>query len=302
LGADDWLAYVADSSGGGDGRSGASPAPQVGPGGDGARPTWLEVDGNADPASGDEGAYVPWPQRRGPAYPGDFWHSMGRDAKEMPLVLWDDTKAIVASPPAWVMILGSGAAGISLNAAGVDDAVEHHYNVHGPQLNSFWDQVGDYGGHPGAHFAVAGLMYAGSLYAGDTKTYEVSKSLISALSINGVFTMGLKAAARTRAPNGDGWGWPSGHTSSSFTFAAVMTEHYGPWVGAPLYAFAGYVGYQRIDTRVHDFSDVISGALIGAAIGHVVAGNHEIKVLGMDVLPWQDPRREAVGVMLVGSF
>jgi membrane-associated phospholipid phosphatase len=157
------------------------------------------------------------------------------------------------------------------------------------------------GGNPGLHFALAGAAYFASQANDDVKTYEVSKSMLSALSINGLMTMGLKVAARTESPNGDEFGWPSGHTSSSFCFAAVMYEHYGPAVGLPLYAFASFVGYERIDARNHDFNDVISGAMIGMAIGHVVAGNHRPKVLGMDVLPYTDPRG-GVGLLLTREF
>jgi membrane-associated phospholipid phosphatase len=106
----------------------------------------------------------------------------------------------------------------------------------------------------------------------------------------------LKVAVRTRSPNGDPLGWPSGHTSSSFTFATVIWEEYGPCAGVPAMLFAGYVGYERIDARNHDFSDVISGALIGLAIGHAVTQNHMPRILGFDIAPYVDPASGAVGV------
>ena len=98
-----------------------------------------------------------------------------------------------------------------------------------------------------------------SLAGHDVKSYETSKTLISALIINGLADIALKEAVRTRSPNGDPLGWPSGHTSSSFTVATVIYEEYGPLAGVPLFAFASFVGYERIDARNHDFSDVISG-------------------------------------------
>ena len=49
--------------------------------------------------------------------------------------------------------------------------------------------------------------------------------------------------------------------------------------------FAAFVGYERIDARNHDFSDVVSGALLGMAIGHAIAQNNKHKFLGMDVVP-----------------
>jgi hypothetical protein len=261
-----------------------------------------ETGGDANAGSAPYGrGYVPYEKRRGPAYPGDIWHSLGRDAKEFVPMVWDDTKVVFTKPISLILLGASGAAGIALSGDRGNDQVARHFLENGGQLNQFWDQVGDVGGNPGLHFALAGAAYFGSQAMGDTKTYEVSKSMLSALSINGLLTMGLKVASRTESPNGDEFGWPSGHTSSSFCFAGVMYEHYGPAVGLPLYAFAAFVGYERIDARNHDFNDVISGALIGMAIGHAVAGNHQPKVLGMDVLPYSDPRG-GVGILLMREF
>jgi len=252
----------------------------------------------AEEAPDKSGGPTPWPQRRGPAYPGDFWHSFGRDAKELPATIWDDTKATFTDPVALIGIGAAGITGIALNAAGSDDRVADHFTKHGSQLNKFWDTVGDVGGNPGTHFAVAGAMYFAALARNDTKTYEASKTLINALAINGLATLALKGIVRTRSPNGDPFGWPSGHTSSSFCFATVMYDQYGPWVGVPLLAFAGYVGYERIDARNHDFSDVVSGAMLGMAIGYAVSRNHQFKVLGMDLLPYGNDRG-AVGLALL---
>jgi hypothetical protein len=217
----------------------------------------------------------------------------------MPQTLWDDTKATFTNPWSLGGIAAAGAAGIALSASGTDNQVSDHFTRHGSQLNTFWDTVGDVGGNPGTHFAVAGAMYFTSLARMDKVNYEKSTTLINALAINGLSTLALKGLVRTRSPNGDPWGWPSGHTSSSFTFATVIFEEYGPWVGAPFLAFATYVGYERIDARNHDFSDVISGALLGMAIGHAVAQNHMPRILGFDIIPTVDPARDAVGVAAV---
>ncbi|HOF18159.1 MAG TPA: phosphatase PAP2 family protein [Phycisphaerae bacterium] len=265
------------------GPAAAAPAPS------GAN-TWLTLAaGNADKAPASDKAlektYVDWRTRRGPAYPGDFWRSLGRWGKEMPATLWDDTKAVATNPWSLAGIAAAGVTGIVLNASGSDNRVADHYTKHGHQLNKFWDNVGDVGGNPGTHFAVAGAMMLSSLAANDAKNYEKSRTLINALAINGLTTMALKGITRTRSPNGDPLGWPSGHTSSSFCFATVIWEEYGPLYGAPLMGFAAFVGYERIDARNHDFSDVVSGALLGMAIGHAIAQNNKHKFLGMDVVP-----------------
>ena len=245
---------------------------------------------------------APWQSRRGPAYKGDWLHSFGRDAKELPLTLWDDTKATFTNPWALLGLGAAGAVGIVINASGSDNRVADHYTRHGSQLSKFGDMVGDVGGNPGTHFSIAGLMYFTSLATDDVKGYETSKALINALAINGLTTLALKGLVRTHSPNGDPCGWPSGHTSSSFTLATVLGEAYGPWVGVPLFAFASFVGYERIDARNHDFSDVLSGALMGIAIGHAVMQNHKFKVFGFEIIPWADPAQGTVGLALTRRF
>jgi len=289
----------------------------------GSRPggLWLAEGGGSDPAvirtdlpvgPGDEQppADAPaadpqpehWKTRRGPAYKNNWLHSFGRDGKEMAFTMWDDAKHTFTDPWALAGLAAAGAVGIAVNGADCDNTVADHYKRHGSRLDKCMDNVGDVGGNPGLHFGVAGAMYFASLAADDVKTYETSKTLINALAINGLTTLALKGIVRTRSPNGDPMGWPSGHTSSTFCLATVLYEAYGPLVGVPLFAFAGFVGYERIDARNHDFSDVLSGALIGIAIGHAVMQNHKPRVLGFEVLPWADPSGNAVGLALTKRF
>jgi len=266
--------------------------------------TWLDLGeqlaqntGEKPPGADGKAPYVPRAERRGPAYPNDFWPSFGRDGKEFVWMLWDDAKATATNPFSLVCLGLAGATGIALSGENGNDQVERHFDKHAG-INDFWDTVGDAGGNPGLHFAVAGTMYFTGMIRGDTKTYEVSKTLLSALALNGMATLALKAAAHTESPNGEEAGWPSGHTSSTFCMATVLYEAYGPWMGIPAFAFASFVGYERVDARNHDFSDVISGALIGIAIGHAVARNHEMKIFGMDVIPYADPYRGGMGLAL----
>ncbi len=243
-----------------------------------------------------------WSKRRGPAHPGDVWGSFGRDVVEFRATIWDDTKATFTDPWGLAGMAAAITAGVVLDVANTNGRVADHCTKNRSQLNSFWDSVGDVGGNPGAHLAVAGAMYFSALYREDTKNYEIAKALINALAINGLTTLGLKGIANSESPNGDNFGWPSGHSSSTFCLATVMHEAYGPWVGVPLFAFASFVAYERVDARNHDFNDVISGALIGIVIGHVVYQHHKPRIFGMDVLPYANPGTGAVGVSLSKSW
>lgn len=254
------------------------------------------------PPPGEAKPYVPWRQRYGPAYPDDPWRSAGRWAQELPATLLDDT-VFTFTDPAALIVMTAGIGGGAIVSCTADSDVADHYRQHGHCLPGWLDNLGDTIGHPGVHFGVAGAMYVSSLVRESPRDYERSKTLINALAINGLFTLALKGIADTDVPNGNDYGWPSGHTSSSFCFASVMHRQYGWRVGLPCYVAAAFVGYERVDARNHDLSDVVSGALIGIAIGHAVARNHDqrLELLGMDVVPYS-PRSGGVGLALVGSW
>jgi membrane-associated phospholipid phosphatase len=64
--------------------------------------------------------------------------------------------------------------------------------------------------------------------------------------------------------------FPSGHTSDAFALATSLSIAYPKWyVIIPSYAWAGAVGYSRMDLGVHYPSDVLMGAVIGAGSGYL---------------------------------
>ncbi len=59
--------------------------------------------------------------------------------------------------------------------------------------------------------------------------------------------------------------FPSGHTSIAFANATSLSLQYPKWyVIAPVYLWAGTIGYSRIQLGMHYPSDVLAGALVGA--------------------------------------
>lgn len=64
--------------------------------------------------------------------------------------------------------------------------------------------------------------------------------------------------------------FPSGHTSDAFALATSLSIAYPKWyVIIPSYAWAGAVGYSRMDLGVHYPSDVLAGAIIGAGSAYL---------------------------------
>lgn len=260
-------------------------------------------------AEADRGAQVdvdpadlPWRQRRGQAYPGRFWPSLGHDVLEWPETLVDDVKATATSNVSLALFAAAGVSGAALANSDADDKVNDHYEKHGAQLGSFADDVGDVSGSAALHFGIAGSAYVAGMALDDDKTARSAKAMVNALALTGVTTLALKSAVDTDRPNGTGGGWPSGHASGSFCFATVVYHEYGFWPGAGAYAAATFSAYQRIDSQYHYLSDVVSGALIGVAFGHAVAGNHKPEILGMDVVPYVGPETGAVGLALTKQW
>ncbi len=256
-----------------------------------------ELDDQEDPPGA--GASATKRHRSGPL-PG-FWGTVRRDVEEMPSQLWEDGKAVYTSPEKLVVFGLTYGGSLAVQQSGVDDTVEDHFSGHRTFKNNWRDGFAAVG-NPGTHFGLAGLWYLIGQQKMDEKTYEVGKTLFSALAINGLTTMAGQAASWDRSPNGE-WGtFPSGHTSSSFTFASVMHEAYGPWVGAPLYALSALVGYERLESGEHYLSDVIMGAVMGLVIGHTVAGEHKLEFLGGRIAPFVDPYTQTSGLAWVKSF
>ncbi len=149
-------------------------------------------------------------------------------------------------------------------------------------------------------------LYGYSLWTQNSELHGLTDTLFSSFSLAGITTVLLKAAVNSDRPdnslNGGQFGFPSYHTASTFSIAAVLDEYYGPRVGLPAYTFAGLVGWSRIDERDHDLSDVIFGAALGYVIGKSVARRHYDRDYGIRLLPYIYTPDEAVGVSVETRF
>ncbi|MBN2563209.1 MAG: phosphatase PAP2 family protein [Phycisphaerae bacterium] len=230
-----------------------------------------------------------------------FWETVKRDVKDMPGDLWRDTQRVYANPVNLV-ILGTAYGGcLALQETGPDDTVEDRYRHGHHTFKEDWRDAFGAAGNPGTHFALAGLWYLIGQQRADEKTYEVGKTMFSALIISSLTTTIGQAASWDRAPNGE-WGtFPSGHTSSSFCMASVLHEAYGHAVGIPLYGLATLVAMERIDSNEHYFSDVMMGAVVGTMIGHSVASGRDPEFFGWKVLPYASPNG-GTGVALMKTM
>jgi hypothetical protein len=256
-----------------------------------------EADGpDGDAASTGDGSYA----TRRPPLPG-LAQTVKRDVKHMAGDLRGDTKRVYGNPLNLVILGVSYGGALAVQQSGPDDTVEDHFNRH-HAFSHDWNDAFAAAGNPGTHFALAGLFYLVGQQAQDEKTFEVGRTLFSALIINGLTVLAGQAATWDRSPNGE-WGtFPSGHTSSTFVVASVMHEAYGPLVGVPLYGLGALVGISRLDDREHYLSDVLFGAVLGTVIGHSVASGRDPEIFGWKVVPYADPQGGATGVAFVRTI
>ncbi len=234
----------------------------------------------------------------------DIWHQMGHEALSLgQRDFWRGFKSSFWDLPNVLLLTATMGGSVAIRETGVDDTIRNR--THGSRALGDMDETIQILGHPATHFAATGVLWLVSDLTKDVKEHEVAKALTQALAVNGVTTLLLKASTNTRTPDGEHFGWPSGHTSSAFTTAAVLNEYYGPWVGVPSFALAGLVGYQRIDSRVHDFSDVVFGAMLGYVIGTSVARDDKARfpeLFGMKVIPYLEPESGTAGLALLKQW
>jgi hypothetical protein len=226
------------------------------------------------------------------------------DLEEWPdRIIEDSNEAFLRSDNLTALLLAGGAS-IAMHNTDADDNLNDNFRRH-RVFRDFTDESFNIIGNPGTHFAVTGLWYVLSADKEDDFNRERAWTMMTALSVSGLTTAGLKAIRHNDTPNGKRCAWPSGHTSSSFAVAAVLDEFYGPKVGIPAYALAGLVGYRMMDTRDHWASDVVFGATLGWVVGHTIADKHKkLEIADFDVLPYGGTGGDdaVMGVSLVKRF
>ena len=175
----------------------------------------------------------------------DLWHQMGHEALELGSHdFWHGYKTTFWNLPNVLALTGTMGASLAIQGTGVDATVRERTKGHST-LGHMSEPL-QILGHPATHFAATGVLWLGSTLTQDMREHEVAKALTQALAVNGVTTLMLKAAANTRSPDNEHFGWPSGHTSSAFTAAAVLTTlSAGSWDNLPIRVLKTGSGHGR---------------------------------------------------------
>ena len=101
--------------------------------------------------------------------------------------------------------------------------------------------------------------------------------MVGGYALSAIITHGAKVIVRRDRPfitypdvikktEGGGYSFPSGHTSAAFYAATSISILYPKWyVIGPSFFWASAVGYSRMYQGVHYPTDILAGALVGAA-------------------------------------
>lgn len=232
-----------------------------------------------------------------------WWESAKVDLAGLPNRLVEGSKDTFLRADNMTALLLAGGASVAMHDSEADKNLAQNFSRH-RSFHGFPDEGLGIIGSPAFHFPAAGLWYAISAENQDELNKKRAGTMMTALSVSGLVTVGLKAIRDNETPNGGKWAWPSGHTASSFTVASVLDEFYGPKVGIPAYALASLVAYRMMDTGGHWGSDVVFGATLGWVVGHTIAGKHKnLELAGFELMPYvTDFDGAASGICLVKQF
>ena len=216
---------------------------------------WLGVAVvGAEPPVPDPPVLPPPPERQEPAL------------KQFPRELLRNFGALFSKENAAPLLIGGAAAAV---AAIPNKRLEGYFRDKEP---SPFRHPGDIAG---AKWVAAPSLAGFLLISRTTKNKRFRSfayTLAQGYAVNQALIGGIKEAVRRKRPNGADYdSFPSGHTSGAFTWATVVSHHYGKKAGIPAYITAVYMGYARMDDRAHRLTDVVAGAALGYVVGRTVA-------------------------------
>src|SRR6185312_3215898 len=147
------------------------------------------------------------------------------------------------------------------------------------QTASLWSNIG-----LGLELGSSALAYGIGCGEHRSRLRDAGFTALAGMGAAGTVDLALKLAFNRQFPttaNGAGkfWGggrsFPSGHSATSFAFAAVIAHRYpkNKWVKWSAYALAAGVSLSRYPAKKHFPSDILMGATLGYVTGTYLAAH-----------------------------
>ncbi|HJV33824.1 MAG TPA: phosphatase PAP2 family protein [Geomonas sp.] len=112
------------------------------------------------------------------------------------------------------------------------------------------------------------------------------RNLLANQLLNSTLRLAFNYTGLGRRPNGNGYGFPSGHVAFAGAGASFLEERYGWQYGVPAWLLTGYVAWVRVDNNDHHARDVIAAAALAYGIGKLFVtpenATHLAPVIGPD--------------------
>ncbi|MGN6427362.1 MAG: bifunctional phosphatase PAP2/diacylglycerol kinase family protein [Leifsonia sp.] len=189
--------------------------------------------------------------------------------------------------------------------ARADEAVARRINARrtGVGADAFWRLFTGAADHGKLWFAVAGLLVAiGKPKAAARGLASLGLASLVANVVGKRLVGGQRPALTSipvsrrldRSPTSPSF--PSGHTASAVAFAAGVALE-SPAAGAALVPLAAGVGYSRLHTGAHWFSDVAGGAAIGAGAALAL----KAVTASRPLIPTQEPTAETIALPVLAD-
>ncbi len=176
-------------------------------------------------------------------------------------------KALFSQDNLQPLLIGAAATGVAVIP---EQNVESYFTNHPEQIESVTESGEIMGNEFILSPVIGGLFVAGRI-GGGRRFQSMTYALTQGFLVNGAITGSVKYAVGRTRPNGeDNLSFPSGHTSTSFMWATVLSRSYGLKAGVPAYIAATYVGATRLEENAHHLTDVVAGAAIGYLVGRTV--------------------------------
>jgi membrane-associated phospholipid phosphatase len=147
------------------------------------------------------------------------------------------------------------------------------------QTASLWSNVG-----LGLEIGSSALAYGVGCGTHQSYLRDAGFTALAGMAAAGTVDLALKLAFNREFPSKPGstgkfWAggrsFPSGHSATSFAFAAVVAQRYpkNRWVKWGAYALATGVSLSRYPAKKHFPSDILMGATLGYVTGACMAGH-----------------------------
>jgi hypothetical protein len=174
-------------------------------------------------------------------------------------------------------------AGVTALSFTLDNSIRKDVKtIHSSSMDNITN-VGEKLGAAQYGLALSGVLYFSGQIAQDNELRKTGVMLAEAIFLNGITTEVLKIViGRSRPYTNEGFDFdpfkisfkdddnslPSGHTSTAFTIATVLSQRIDNiYASIALYSFAGLTAFQRIYADRHWFSDTVLGAALGTIVG-----------------------------------